>query len=240
MNVRKPKPPRDNDYLNMNTLLEKYDPLIKSVYNKFSNYSGLCSNSDDREDLKSQIMLEFVRLVQEYTPSRGVDFPGYVKMLLQQRVYHHVTKLQRISNNESVSYSYSADNGDPYLDFDNLFDVIDEDAVYAAEKAEALASIDWDSIGGNKNRELIEKVMYKGKTLEEIAEEEGITVKTIRIRLHAVCKKLEENNAEREKVAKTLLEKRRERRKTEERWNPFDNNRIIRKPIILPKHERII
>ena len=52
---------------------------------------------------------------------------------------------------------------------------------------------------GEKQNRLMKGILIYKKTLEEIAEEEGVEVKVIRMRLHFLCKKLIEHHEKKEK-----------------------------------------
>ncbi len=55
-------------------------PLRKSIYRKLA---ASVPSTADKEDLVNFIDEQFVKLVKEYDPMSGVDFPGYIsKMLL--------------------------------------------------------------------------------------------------------------------------------------------------------------
>ena len=71
------------EFLDTESLLERFEPLLKSIHKKFCSYNGMFDQPDDISDLYSQILLEFLRLKQSYDPLRGVDFPGYIKFHLQ-------------------------------------------------------------------------------------------------------------------------------------------------------------
>ena len=103
--ARKSKLVDKKDYLDTNKLIEDYSPLMKSIYKTFSKFNNLFHTAQDFEDLESQIQYEFLRLCSEYNPARGVDFPGFIKFHLQQRVYHHVTKLQRTKSSYTNIFS---------------------------------------------------------------------------------------------------------------------------------------
>lgn len=181
------------DYLDPDKLYEQYQPLMGSIYARFSKYNGIFHCQADYEDLKSQIELEFARLCHEFNPARGVDFPGYVKIHLQQRVYHYITKLQRRLKYEGTIVGKTYDDSDnPVLDFDNTTELIDEESIKAFERVEALASLDWRAILGKKHKRMIECVLYEHKTLEEIAEQEGVAIKVVRLRLHFACERLKQ------------------------------------------------
>lgn len=187
-----------DDYLNIEKLIEQYTPLMNSIYRKFSAYNGVFNNSQDFEDLMSQIHVEFVRLCQEYDPTRGVDFAGYIKFHLQQRVYHWVTKAQRVQHHESLATSatWRGEDGEVSFDFENRQDLIDYDAEHQAFRVEALASLDWRLFDNPKHKRLAEMVLFENKSLEEIATIEGVGLKTIRQRFNEICNMLIEHHKE--------------------------------------------
>jgi len=58
----------------------QFEPLRKSIYRKLA---ASVPSTADKEDLINFIDEQFVKLVKEYDPTSGVDFPGYIsKMLL--------------------------------------------------------------------------------------------------------------------------------------------------------------
>ena len=178
-----------DDYLNIEKLIEQYTPLMNSIYRKFSSYNGVFNNASDYEDLMSQIHTEFVRLCQEYDPTRGVDFAGYIKFHLQQRVYHWVTKVQRVQNKETLSTSatWKGTDDESAYDFENQKDLIDYDTEHQVFKAEALASLDWRLLENPKHKRLVEMILFENKSLEEIATAEGVGLNTIKQRFNEVC-----------------------------------------------------
>lgn len=243
---KKKKIENKENYLDMDKLIVNYTPLMKSIYKRFSKFNNLFHSQSDYEDLEAQIQFEFVKLCNEYNPARGVDFPGFIKFHLQQRVYHHVTKMQKIRQKETVVYSREYDGEhDDSVDFYNTQDLVDEDSIKEFEKIEALACLDWNAITGKKHKWLIEAVLFEGKTLEEIAAEEGVGIKVIRLRLYFACnyliehaKKLEEMEKVRElqsNTFKSLLNS------NEEDFSLLEVVRIpivTRTPIILKKENK--
>lgn len=102
-------------------LLKQYQPLINSVFGQykgnFSRSIGVNSymqgargqtNQDipdlaAQADLKSYIDEQFVRLVKEYDPNGGVDFPGYIYAKLSRRVLgSYIHGRNRDNERESV------------------------------------------------------------------------------------------------------------------------------------------
>ena len=181
------------DYLDMDKLYEQYKPLMNSIFKKFTKYTNVFKNPQDFEDLKSQIEFEFIKLCNEYNPARGVDFPGFIKIHLQQRVYHYTTKLQRRVSYESTLPDKTYDDSDtPMMNLNNTLDLIDEDSDKEFDYIERLESLDWRAITGKKHRHLVESILYEHRTLEDIAELEGVPLKVVRLRLHFVCERLKE------------------------------------------------
>lgn len=170
-----------NKYLSPDKLAEDYEPLIKTVYKRFNTYF---ENYNDKLDLYNQVYLEFMILVNEYDPRRGVDFPCYIKRMLNQRVYHYITKQLKTTNSETPMEDMS--------DF-SVPDITSQDDF---ERIECLENLDTSIVLGKKQRELMEGILLRKKSLEELAEEEGVNVKTIRLRLHFLSKKLIDHNKE--------------------------------------------
>lgn len=178
----------ENDYLDIEKLLVRYEPLIKSIYKHFASYNNLFFSQEDYDDLQSQITLEFVKLCREYNPTVGVDFPGFLKIHLQQRVYHFITKTQKTKQREKVVETREYD-GDEEESFD-FAEVADLSSEYEFDKVEALMALDFAAVANKKQKFLIESILYEEKTLEEIAEEEGVSVREIKSRFNATCTEL--------------------------------------------------
>lgn len=176
------------EFLDTEALLERFEPLLRSIHKKFCSYDGIFDQPDDTSDLYSQIQYEFLRLRQSYDPKRGVDFPGYIKFHLQQRVYHYVTKQQKLVNSEQPVKIYGSDDFDEKsMELENMPELVDEDTEIAFEKAEAIASIPWEDIEDPAQVELIKEILFNGKTVEGIAKERKVSIKSIKEQLDAVC-----------------------------------------------------
>lgn len=72
-------------------LLNEYTNLRKKLY---STYSGSFSDQATREELRSYIDEQFVKLVKEYDINSPVDFPGYIDKKLKLRVKQTFVKNQ--------------------------------------------------------------------------------------------------------------------------------------------------
>lgn len=164
------------------TLLIKYEPLIKSIFKKFHVYFN---SNDDKLELYTQIQFEFIKLINEYDPRRGVDIPCFLKRMLNLRVYHYVTKCLNLKNRET--------------NYENVYKVVEEQSEeeeYYFDKAEAIASLDKNLVLGVKQRKLMSDILIYNKTLNEIAKEENVDIKVIRLRLHFLCQKLYNHSIE--------------------------------------------
>lgn len=171
-----------NGQYNPEVLLKKYEPLIKSIFKKFHEYFN---TNDDKLELYIQIQYEFIKLISEYDPRRGVDIPCYLKRMLNLRVYHYVIKCTNLRNRETYC--------------DDIYKLVEEqvqEEEYYFDKAEAFASLDKNLNLGTKQRKLMSDILIKKKTLNEIAEEEQVDIKVIRLRLHFLCQKLYEHSIE--------------------------------------------
>jgi len=154
-------------------LFDKYELLRKSVFKKFRDRM---TNQTDRQELQSSIDEIFLQLVSEFDPHRGVDFPYYIKLMLERRTYHHVTKFLKNVNNESY--------GDDII----LEDVNSEELF---KRIIDLHSIDPTIELGEKHRNLMIGLLIRRKSLKELAEEEGAPTERLHARLYFLLKKLQ-------------------------------------------------
>lgn len=179
--------------LDTEDLLVRFVPLMKSVYRYFSSYVGIFNQYNDYEDLYSQIQFEFCKLCMNYNPNYGVDFLGYIKLHLQNRVYHYVTKQQKVVNKEILRKSFtSGGNEERILEIENFLNLVDLEPEREFDRVEAIASLDWKAVTGKKHKQLIQGVLFERKSLEELAEREGVSIKVMRLRMYFACNKLVE------------------------------------------------
>lgn len=177
------------EFLDTETLLERFEPLLKSIHKHFCSYDGIFDQPDDVNDLYNQIVFEFLRLRRTFDPKRGVDFPGYIKFHLQQRVYHYVTKKQKLVNNEQPVKTYGENNEDQPVELENFNNLIDEDTESRFEKSEALASVPWDDLS-EEDAELVRDILIKGETIESIAKRRKSSMKSVKQQLDSICELL--------------------------------------------------
>lgn len=176
------------EFLDTETLLERFNPLIKAICKHFCSYDGMFTQPSEVEDLYNQTVLEFLNLRRSFDPKRGVDFPGFIKFHLQQKVYHWVMKQQKLSNTEQL-VNDSEDNDECTAKFENTLNLVDEETEIEMEKSERLASIPWDKLS-NRDKSLVTMVLIEHKSLEDIAKLEKVTVKSVRRHLDMVCNRL--------------------------------------------------
>lgn len=179
------------EFLDTETLLERFDPLLRSIHKRFCSYDGIFNTMDDMNDLWNQIVYEFLRLRQNYDPKRGVDFPGYIKFHLQQRVYHYVTKTQKVVNHElSVNNYNSEDDEKRTLELENSSELIDERTIDDMEHVEAIASIPWNRIDDLYKSQFIQEILINHVPLETYAKEQHISLKAAKQKLEDCCQLL--------------------------------------------------
>lgn len=174
------------EFLDTEALLVRFEPLLKSIHRHFCSFDGVFDQPDDITDLYSQIQYEFLRLRRSYDPKRGVDFPGYIKFHLQQRVYHYVTKKQKLAQNEQPVRTYGEDNEDQPIELENFANLVDEETEANFEKAEAIASIPWDDLT-EEQAQLVKDILINKETVESIAKRDKVSMRSVKIRLDEVC-----------------------------------------------------
>lgn len=173
--MKKLEPPTmlDPEYL-----FHKYEPLRKAIFGRFR---PRMANHTDREELMLAINQTFIELVAEYDPNRGVDFPYYIKRMLELRIGHYATKYYKTVNSES----YSSE------DDENIeITVLDHSAEEILNRIVDLNSFDPNIVLGDKHRNLMIGLLIEHKTLKELADEEGVPLDRLHARLYFLLRKL--------------------------------------------------
>lgn len=176
------------EFLDREVLLERFTPLMQSIYRYFCSYDGMFNQKVDSQDLYSQIQSEFIELTNKYDPRRGVDFIGYIKFHLRQRVYHWVMKAQKVQNTEQLMVQYDTDDS---LDMDELVSYEDKKDTYTEHelnRADGIASIPWDKIHDKEHIELINEILIKHHSVEDIAKRRRTSVRAVTNQLDDLCK----------------------------------------------------
>lgn len=165
----------------INELLRQYKPLILATYKRLH---PMFKNKEDKEDLMAEINSIFTKLVWEYKPKRGVDFPYYIKRMLELRTYHFITKQLKVKNKETLVESFTNDEITFGKELTN-------------EEERVINMLSWDDNFnmGKKQRALFIGLLQDHKTLKQLAEEEGVDVSTLHTRLHFLIKKLKQQSA---------------------------------------------
>lgn len=168
-------------------LLDDYKPLILSIYRRFH---PMFKTKEDKEDLMSTIRMIFTKLVFEYDLHRGVDFPYYIKRMLELRVYHYVTKTLQIENREVLTEGFTTGKVNYREDYESQEEL---------EQIIDLVSWDDDFKLGKKQKRLFIGLL-ENKSLKQMAEEEGVSVSILHTRMHFLIKKLRQLREEQEKL----------------------------------------
>ena len=165
------------EFLDKQVLLKKYYPLMRSIHKYFCSYVGILDQPYDVDDLMSQIQMEFLNLAQKFDPKRGVDFPGYIKLNLRHKIYHYVTKSQKLQSREQLIRQYGEDYSLP--------DKSDEKVADQFDVVEILASIPWHKLK-QMHRIIVVDLIKNHKTLEQIARDHGYPIKEVRANFELV------------------------------------------------------
>ncbi len=188
------------EFLDTESLLERFEPLLRSVHKKFCSYDGVFNNSDDISDLWNHIVYEFLRLRTTYDPKRGVDFPGYIKIHLQQRVYHYVMKTQKVGQKEQSISSLGDGSEDSWsMELENTLELVDENSEEEMERVERVASVPWKDIKDPEKARFIHAVLIQRKDTVTIAKEWQVSQKYVKQLLEDCCellKQIHENGGE--------------------------------------------
>lgn len=169
-------------------LLEQYKPLILSIYKR---YHTMFNNKEDKDDLLCEIKHIFTKLVYEYDPRYGVDFPFYIKKMLTLRTWHYVSKQIKVKSKEVTVEGLTND--------EITFGEVDEDN----DDLETILNImafDDDFKIGKKQKALYIGLLRDHKSLQDLADEEGVNVSTLHTRLHFLIKKLKAQRKLQEKL----------------------------------------
>lgn len=158
-------------HLDPEYLFQKYEPLRMATYKKFKDKM----RASDREELLCTINVIFISLVNEYNPNRGVDFPYYIKRMLDLRTYHYVSKNLKNYNKEVYGEEIILE---------------DDSSKELLQRIVDLCSLDADIVLGEKHRKLMVGIVIHGKTLKELAEEEGVAPDRLHARLYFLIRKL--------------------------------------------------
>lgn len=173
------------EFLNIDFLIQKYTPLLKSLHRYFCSYSGILDQPSDIDDLYKQIEFEFIRLAKRYDPRRGVDFSGYIKLNLRHRIFYYVIKNQSQQKSELLLLQ-DADSSES-IEIDSLVnELYDESTEQATLRFEAINSIPWDEITSDLDKFIIMEILNH-KSLEEIAKEKRMNISTIKQRFDKLC-----------------------------------------------------
>lgn len=159
-------------------LFDKYDLLRKAVFKKFRDRMA---NHTDKEELQSAIDEIFLQLVNEFDPHREVDFPYYIKFMLEKRTYHFVTKYHKNTNKEVYGEELIIEDDN----YEELFKRIVD-----------LHSIDPTIELGEKHRNLMIGLLIRRKSLKELAEEEGAPTERLHARLYFLILKMQKAHSD--------------------------------------------
>lgn len=179
------------EYLDPERLLARFAPLIQSVQRQMQPCFGRYQNVQDAEDLRALIELEFLRLHERYDPSYGVDFPGYIKLYLERRVYYYVSRRNRSDDKEVLTFGSNVTNN--YME-----SMPDHTAESDLQRVERIVSVPRDGFEDEFVRDIIEQILDHGADLDELADRYGITPRSMSMKIDAVGRYVRTRMMERE------------------------------------------
>lgn len=182
---------KNPEFLSLETLLKRYNPLMRSIYRRFETYYNAFHSEDDLADLWQQIQLDFIILRNEYEPERGVDFTGYIFFHLQNRVYRYVLKNKEIHENEcQIGFygGYSEGDGEDDDVSGMTGEREDESAQYELMRVEAKMSIPWAKLSEEDSK--LAWCMSNGYSLEEAARILNIPERSMKKQFNNLCDSL--------------------------------------------------
>lgn len=162
-------------------LFHKYKPLRQATYKKYQTWM---QNDQDKEELRNHIDYQFILLVQEYNPNLDVDFPFYIKKMLDFRTNHFTTKYTTLLSRETY--------------VDDEIRIPDSDFEEITNRILDIYSINPDINLGEKHRNLLIGLLIERKSLKELADEEGVPLDTIHARFYFLKAKLQREQRMRE------------------------------------------
>ncbi len=183
----------------INALSKQYKPLILATFKK---YNSFLSNSESKKELFQVIQEIFAKLVLEYDERRKVDFPFYIKRMLELRTWHYVSKQTNWQKNEFSSEMGSRENS-ANTKYEDMIESNKAHTVsqYSNDDEEIinnlLNAMSWDDNFkiGKKQKKLFIGILRDHKSLEQLAKEEGCKISTLHTRLHFLIKKLKDETA---------------------------------------------
>lgn len=151
------------EFLDTQRLLDRFAPLIESVIRQLRPWYIKYSSKQDAEDLRSIVQLEFLQLHENYNPSYGVDFPGYIKMYLRGRVNYCVARHSKRTSREVLGFSSGGTDR-------SIAEMIpDEKAAGALESVDRSASVPLGLIDNEMYRDIIRMVLEEGADTHTLA-----------------------------------------------------------------------
>ena len=184
------------EFLDKDMLLKKFTPLMQSLHRYFCSYAGILDQPADVDDLYNHIQLEFLKLIQKYDPKRGVDFSGYIQFNLRYRIYYYVNKLQNHQKRECLLFRQDYSDNPINMDSigDSIWDSPDESVEQEIFRTEAIASIPWNNIPDESDRQLIREILLEHKTIHEIALSRKVLTKVVQQQFDRLCEFLIQNH----------------------------------------------
>ena len=165
-----------NRELAKSELCRRYTPLI----HKYANISHTLTM---REDVEAHLWMVLLEAIQEYDTSGGIPFAGFVKSRIKFGHWNYYKKLKRNWEHEAsllTSYHKESEDDESIDDFPSDEDVADEVVSRIVEDEQLNRCMEALANMNNKERRIICDLYGKGKTMADMAREEGCSRQNIK------------------------------------------------------------
>ena len=162
---------------------QEFESMYRELFPKMANFAGrLCRNKDEAEDVTQEAFLKAYKSFDHCDDARRVD------NWLMKIVYHTFLDRKRAKSRRIQEVSETAMGIDSTID-----DLADHrqtpeevllSEYISPELLSALATLDADS------RELIHQIYVEKRDQQELSQEYGIRIGTLRSRIHRITQKL--------------------------------------------------
>lgn len=164
-----------------------FDNNIKLAYYVVRRYLSQRSERIDYDDLVQEAMIGLIQAAQRYDPKLGYRFATYAVLLMRRRLQRH---LHKNSSPFSVSNHPLAQPCPKYIALETV--PVPERLVRAEDDPTAVHVYEWlDTLTPRLRRLAVG--LYKGKSISQIARDEGISAQAHGVRVKELRRRLAAN-----------------------------------------------
>lgn len=159
--------------MEINAILLRFEPLLKKLYYKYVKFDSFYSNAD-KQELKDEIMAIFIHIYHKWNPKKGVDFTGFIKKQLNDRVYKWVKDRQESRKREVLTpFKSPTATDDDYVVSDETMELspLDKEEMKSEDDfnwIDAIESCPWEILD-NTETHIAQRMLFEREDLETIA-----------------------------------------------------------------------